>query len=79
MVAIRSSLALFCASLFAASGVEALPFWRRGVINHDAVVGFPQSVPEGAVGQAMLKFKPWLNVANGCVPFPAVNNKGDTG
>jgi hypothetical protein len=52
---------------------------RRAVINHDAVVGFPQTVPSGIVGTLMLKYKPFLEVYNGCVPFPAVNSAGDTG
>ncbi|OAL45737.1 necrosis-and ethylene-inducing protein-like protein 1 precursor [Pyrenochaeta sp. DS3sAY3a] len=51
----------------------------RAVINHDAVVGFPQTVPSGIVGTLYLKYKPWLQVYNGCVPFPAVNAAGDTG
>jgi hypothetical protein len=51
---------------------------RRAVINHDAVVGFPQTVPSGVAGTLYLKYKPYLKVFNGCVPFPAVNSKGDT-
>ncbi|CAO2649973.1 Nn.00g012650.m01.CDS01 [Neocucurbitaria sp. VM-36] len=51
----------------------------RAVINHDAVVGFPQTVPSGIAGTLYLKYKPFLQVFNGCVPFPAVNAAGDTG
>jgi hypothetical protein len=51
---------------------------RRAVINHDAVVGFPQTVPSGVAGTLYLKYKPYLKVFNGCVPFPAVNSNGDT-
>jgi hypothetical protein len=51
----------------------------RAVIAHDAIVGFPQTVPSGIEGTLMLKYKPWLEVYNGCVPFPAVNAAGDTG
>jgi len=51
----------------------------RAVINHDAVVGFPQTVPSGLAGTLYLKYKPYLEVHNGCVPFPAVNSAGDTG
>ncbi|KAI1081320.1 NPP1-domain-containing protein [Whalleya microplaca] len=47
---------------------------RRAVINHDAVVGFAESASALA-----LKFKPWLKVVNGCVPFPAVDAAGNTG
>jgi hypothetical protein len=50
----------------------------RAVIAHTAVVGFPQTVPTGLTGTLMLKYKPFLNVFNGCVPFPAVNAAGDT-
>ncbi|KAF2209457.1 hypothetical protein CERZMDRAFT_61174 [Cercospora zeae-maydis SCOH1-5] len=52
---------------------------KRAVINHDAVVGFPQTVPSGLTGQLYLKYKPYLKVDNGCVPFPAVDANGNTG
>ena len=48
------------------------------MIAHDAVVGFPQTVPSGVIGDLYLKYKPFLYVANGCVPFPAVEADGDT-
>lgn len=51
---------------------------NRAVISHDAVVGYPQTVPSGIAGTLYLKYKPWLQVYNGCVPFPAVNAAGDT-
>ncbi|KAK7908239.1 NPP1 domain protein [Apiospora marii] len=57
-----------------AVGVSAAPVIEaRGVIAHDAVVGFPQTVPSD------LKFQPFLKVENGCVPFPAVDASGNTG
>lgn len=52
---------------------------RRAVIAHDAVVGFSQTVPSGTVGELYLKYKPYLKVENGCVPFPAVDASGNTG
>jgi hypothetical protein len=60
--------------------VSAVPLGiqRRAVINHDAVVGFPETVPSGIAGTLYLKYKPFLKVFNGCVPFPAVNANGDT-
>lgn len=51
---------------------------RRAVIAHDAVVGFPETVPDTTVGQLYLKYKPHLKVVNGCVPFPAVDADGNT-
>lgn len=65
----------------AASSVNAAPLdlARRAVIAHDAVVGFAQAVPSGITGTLMLKYKPWLEVFNGCVPFPAVDAAGNTG
>nr|UUL59826.1 Nep1-like protein 2 [Alternaria brassicae] len=67
--------------LAAASVVLASPLnlESRAVISHSAVVGFPETVPSGIVGQLMLKYKPFLQIVNGCVPFPAVNAAGDTG
>ncbi|KAK1633456.1 necrosis inducing protein [Colletotrichum phormii] len=74
------SLFRLAAWLAAAAGsVTAAPLERRAVIDHDAVVGFPETVPSGTVGTLYLKYKPYLKVVNGCVPFPAVNAAGDTG
>ncbi|KAF2731954.1 NPP1-domain-containing protein [Polyplosphaeria fusca] len=61
------------------SCVYAAPVSRRAVINHDAVKGFPETVPSGLLGTLMLKYKPYLEVYNGCVPFPAVDVQGNTG
>jgi hypothetical protein len=67
--------------LAAASCVLASPVSlnTRAVINHDAIIGFPQAVPSGIEGTLMLKYQPYLKVFNGCVPFPAVNAAGDVG
>lgn len=65
--------------LAALAGALAAPLESRAVISHDAVVGFAQAVPSGSLGTALLKFKPWLQVVNGCVPFPAVDSAGNTG
>ena len=54
------------------------PLSRRAVIDHDAVVGFPEAVPSGITGELYLKYQPRLKVFSGCVPFPAVNEAGDT-
>lgn len=51
----------------------------RSVISHDAVVGFAETVPATTEGDLMLKYKPYLKVFNGCVPFPAVDSDGNTG
>ncbi|KAJ3505306.1 hypothetical protein NM208_g16209 [Fusarium decemcellulare] len=52
---------------------------RRAVIAHDAVVGFAETVPSTTAGSLYLKYKPFLKVFNGCVPFPAVDASGNTG
>jgi hypothetical protein len=67
--------------LAAATCISAFPLnlFSRAVIDHDAVVGFPQTFPSGLTGSLYLKYKPFLDVVNGCVPFPAVNANGDTG
>lgn len=51
---------------------------KRADINHDAVVNFPETVPATTIGQLMLKYKPYLYVEDGCVPFPAVDEEGNT-
>lgn len=67
--------------LAAATCISALPtaLEKRAVIDHDAVVGFAQTVPSGTEGTLILKYKPYLKVFNGCVPFPAVDAAGNTG
>ncbi|KAF2136314.1 uncharacterized protein K452DRAFT_237706 [Aplosporella prunicola CBS 121167] len=69
--------AIFCLSALAglASGAA---IQRRDEIDSDAVVGFPETVPANATGELYLKYKPWLKVVNGCVPFPAVDEAGNT-
>ncbi|PIL33810.1 hypothetical protein GSI_04435 [Ganoderma sinense ZZ0214-1] len=54
------------------------PILPRAVLPHDEIVGFPETVPDTRVGQLYLKYKPHLYVANGCVPFPAVDAEGNT-
>lgn len=63
---------------FAAAAVSGAAIERRAVINHDAVVGFPETVPPTTAGSLYLKFKPYLKVFNGCVPFAAVDAAGNT-
>ncbi len=72
---IKRALACLTAVVTGASGA---PLSKRGVIAHNAVVGFPEQVPPGITGDLYLKYKPHLEVFNGCVPFPAVNAAGDT-
>ncbi|RSL97620.1 hypothetical protein CDV31_012946 [Fusarium ambrosium] len=62
-----------------ASAVSGSPLEKRSVIDHDAVVGFSEAVPSGTAGSLYLKYKPFLKVFNGCVPFPAVDASGNTG
>ncbi|KAH9862663.1 hypothetical protein J1614_010756 [Plenodomus biglobosus] len=51
----------------------------REVIGHGAVVGFPETVPDDLTGRLYLKYKPYLKVFTGCVPYPAVDAAGNTG
>ncbi|KAE8356814.1 necrosis inducing protein-domain-containing protein [Aspergillus coremiiformis] len=50
----------------------------RASIGSDKVVGFQQTVPPGITGDVYLAYQPHLYVANGCVPFPAVDAEGNT-
>jgi hypothetical protein len=50
----------------------------RASIDHDAVVGFAQTIPSGTTGEVYLAYRPHLKVVNGCVPFPAVDAEGNT-
>ncbi|KAL2066350.1 hypothetical protein VTL71DRAFT_2421 [Oculimacula yallundae] len=79
-MAVFSSLlkVLALASVIVASPIEQ-QVDKRAVINHDAVVGFPQTVPSGSLGALYLAYQPLLKVNNGCVPFAAVDAAGNTG
>ncbi|KAF7912274.1 uncharacterized protein EAF01_001295 [Botrytis porri] len=81
MVAFSRSLQLSFSVL--ASTVVAIPtpsqLESRAVINSDAVVGFPETVPSGTVGTVYETYQPYLKIVNGCVPFPAVDASGNTG
>lgn len=77
MSLISSTKTLFWASM-AANTVSASPVEKRGTIASSTIVGFPQTVPSGTLGQLYLNYHPYLDVVNGCVPFPAVNAAGQT-
>lgn len=64
--------------LLAATVVSGAAIERRDVINHDAVVGFPETVPSTTAGSLFLKYKPFIKVFHGCVSFPAVDALGNT-
>lgn len=55
-----------------ATAVEA------AVINHDQVVGFQEVSPVTVTQIAAKRFQPYLKVYHGCVPFPAVDQQGNT-
>lgn len=71
------ALALAAHSALAAPASSA-QLASRAVISHDAVVGFTEAAPATTEGDLILKFKPFLKVTNGCVPFPAVDADGNT-
>lgn len=75
-------LSTLLVGLVATVAVNATPFLptlqSRGTIGSDDIVGFPQTVPSGTVGDVYLAYQPFLDVVNGCVPFPAVDAAGDT-
>lgn len=70
------TLALTANAVIAAPTTAAVE--ARDVIDHDAVVGFDETVPNTTEGSLMLAYKPLLKVVNGCVPFPAVDAEGNT-
>eukprot|EP00644_Phytophthora_capsici_P012309 jgi/Phyca11/119285/e_gw1.38.194.1 len=55
----------------------ALAVVHTGKIDHDKVEPIPQPDPVTISEKAAVKFKPQLNIADGCVSFPAVNGAGD--
>ncbi|OJJ06601.1 hypothetical protein ASPVEDRAFT_56188 [Aspergillus versicolor CBS 583.65] len=74
--ALIASLAATAAATPLVPGATKLA--ARDVIDHDAVVGFDETVPEGTTGEQYLAYQPYLYVEDGCVPFPAVDAEGNT-
>ncbi|RXG50670.1 hypothetical protein VDGE_06993 [Verticillium dahliae] len=58
--------------------VAAGPVSLRAVVPHDSLNPVTQRVQTGAIGDAIAKFNPLLHIANGCQPYTAVNDAGDT-
>lgn len=83
---IGKMLSKICASLLLAGTALGSPIEPRQtscpaasdipIADHGAIVGFPQEVPDNSTGAAYTRFQPYLYVANGCVPFPAVDENG---
>jgi hypothetical protein len=61
--------------LSALAAREAALVW----IDHDQVAAFADSFGTGVSANLYSKFKPWLKVQDGCVPFPAVDRDGRLG
>lgn len=61
-----------------AAVATASPVERRAVIGHDEVKPMAGITPGGITGDVYKAYQPYLYVANGCVPFPAVDGYGNT-
>ncbi|KAI2786970.1 NLP effector protein 10 [Penicillium oxalicum] len=66
------------ALVFCAAASPTPELVSRGTVGNDKIDGFPQTVPSGTTGKVYLAYQPALYVENGCVPFPAVDSKGNT-
>lgn len=75
----KLSLGLFAAAAAATVTASPTSLDKRAVIASDAVVGFAETVPSGTLGAVYEAYQPFLDVVNGCVPFPAVDASGNTG
>ncbi|KAG6614214.1 necrosis inducing-like protein NPP1 type [Phytophthora cinnamomi] len=61
-----------------ATTASALAYASGAVIDHDAVVPFAQPTPTTTLQTLAVKFKPQIYIANGCHPYPAVDEDGNT-
>ncbi|KAG1713431.1 NLP effector protein 6 [Phytophthora capsici] len=52
--------------------------WVTKTIGHDEVKPFAQPEPVTISEKAGVKFKPQIQIRTGCVPYPAVNDVGET-
>lgn len=69
---------LFQILLVSAAAVNAKALQRRGTVPNDQIVGLTSAVPAGTLGSVYQAYQPYLDVYNGCVPFPAVDSNGNT-
>ena len=58
--------------------IENSAIERRAVIGHDKITPLKQAVRKNRFGKLLMKYKPFLKVQHGCVPFPAVDKDGNT-
>ncbi len=75
MVGIANIVTGLTIAASAVSGSAIKPIQKR--LAHDKVVEFPESVPEGLLGELYLRYQPLLEVFGGCLPFPAVDKDGN--
>ncbi|KAL0936342.1 necrosis inducing protein [Colletotrichum truncatum] len=76
----RSSV-LFSSLLFANSALGAPldgVLSRRKEVSHDSLTPLAQTVQDNAVGKAIDRFNPLLQIVSGCQPYTAANDAGDT-
>ncbi|KAL4788113.1 putative NPP1 domain protein [Aspergillus varians] len=50
----------------------------RDVVNYETIVGFRETVPKTQLGKLYKSYRPYLDVVNGCLPYPAVDAEGNT-
>ncbi|XWW94508.1 hypothetical protein V2A60_002451 [Cordyceps javanica] len=65
-----------------AAGIAAIAIVASGAalkarLAHDKVVEFPETLPEGLRGELYKRYQPFLEVHDGCIPFPAVDKDGN--
>jgi len=66
--------------LAAVTSINASPvaLEPRNVVNHDSLWPMQESLPSGAIGNAIRRFEPYLHIAHGCQVMTAVAANGDT-
>jgi hypothetical protein len=74
MAILKSLFQLFVA----VTAATATPVQRRGTLPNDQIVGLTEVVPNDVTGALYEAYQPYLDVLNGCVPFPAVDVNGNT-
>jgi hypothetical protein len=60
------------------AGLASIGCAGAAVISHDAVVPFAQPTPNTTIQTVAIQFKPQIYINNGCHPYPAVDEDGNT-
>lgn len=64
--------------LLAATSIQARRLVPRALFPTHMISGLHETLPNDNNGLLYKTYQPYLDIANGCVPYPAVDAEGNT-